>query len=65
MYAWLLHRDRPDARGEGALGQMAVADDLTVASGIAAVLVTVDPVGNLGLDGLGQQLLGAFGGGCP
>jgi len=38
---------------------VAVADHLATAGSIAAVLVTVDPVGNFGLNGLGEQLLGA------
>src|SRR5262249_29993194 len=58
--AGLLHRDRPHAGGDGPLGQVAVADDLAASGGIAAVLVAVDPVGDLGLDGLGEQLLGAL-----
>src|SRR5262249_18244432 len=58
--AGLLHRDRAHAGGDGPLGQVAVADDLAASGGIAAVLVAVDPVGDLGLDGLGEQLLGAL-----
>src|SRR5262249_28534178 len=54
------HRDWPQAGGNGALGQMAIADDLAAAGGIPAVLVTVDPVGNFGFDGLGEQVLGAL-----
>src|SRR5262249_39040489 len=46
--------------GDGALGQVAIADDLAATGGVAAVLVAVDPVGDLGLDGLGEQLLGAL-----
>jgi len=39
---------------------VAVSDDLSVAVIIAAVLVSFDPVGDLGVDGLGEQLLGAL-----
>src|SRR5262249_34398266 len=60
MDARLLDRDRADAGGDGALGQVAVADDLVTADGVAAVPVAVDPVGDFGLDGLGEQLLGAL-----
>jgi hypothetical protein len=60
MHAGLLHADRADAGGEGTLGQVAIANHLASARGIAAVLVTVNPVSNLGLDGLGQQLLDAL-----
>src|SRR6516162_8377922 len=59
MDARLLDRDRADAGGDGALGQVAIADHLAAAGGVAAALVAVDPVGDLGLDGLGEELLGA------
>ena len=49
-----------DAGGGGTLGQMAFADHLASAGGIAAVLVKVNPVGDIGHDGLGEQLLGAL-----
>jgi hypothetical protein len=39
---------------------VAVADHLASAGFIAAALVAVDPVGDLGLDGLGEELLGAL-----
>ncbi len=55
MHPRLLHRDGPHARRNAPLGQIAIADHLAMAGGIAAVLVPVHPVADFGLDGLGQQ----------
>ena len=55
MDAGLPHRNRADAGGEGALGQAAVTDHLAMAGVVAAVAATVDPVGDLGLNGLGES----------
>ena len=60
MHAGLLHRDLADARGDGPLGHVAVANHLPLAGRIATVLVPLDSVGDLGLDGLGEQLLRAL-----
>src|SRR6516225_4396277 len=60
MDARLLDCDRADAGGDGAFGQVAIADHLAPAGGVATVPVAVDPVGDFGLDGLGEQLLGAL-----
>ena len=59
MDARLLDGNRPQSGGKGPLGQMAVADDLAKAVAVAAVPSAVDPVGDLGLNGLGESLLDA------
>jgi hypothetical protein len=56
----LWHGDLADVGGDGTVRQMAVADRLASAGGIAAVLVTVNPVADFGLDVPGEQLLGAL-----
>src|SRR5262249_25842157 len=61
-HARLLNRDRPEAGGDSPLRQVTIADDLAVAVGVAAALVAVDPVGDLGGDGLGEEVLGALAG---
>ena len=48
----------PDAGLDGPLGQVAVADDLAASPVVLEVGVGVDPGGDLGLDGLGQQASG-------
>jgi len=50
--------DRPNSRGDGSGGQVAVADDLAAAVLIPAILMAVDPIGDLGRDGLGEEWLG-------
>ena len=44
-----------DAGLDGPLGEVAVADDLAAPGVVLEVGVGVDPGGDLGLDGLGQQ----------
>jgi site-specific DNA recombinase len=52
---WLLDLNRADAGLDGPPGQAAVADDLLAARGVLEVGMGVDPGGDLGLDGLGQE----------
>jgi hypothetical protein len=51
----LLDLDGADAGLDGPLGQAAVADDLAASLVVPEVGVVVDPGGDLGLDGLGQE----------
>ena len=51
----LLDLDVAQAGLDGPLGEMAVADDLASPGLVLEVGVGVDPGGDLGLDGLGQQ----------
>jgi hypothetical protein len=51
----LLDRDRADARLDGPLGEVAVADHLAASGLIPEVGAGVDPGGDLGLDGLGEH----------
>lgn len=57
--AGLLDRDGSNPRADRPLGQVAVAHHLPVPVGVEAVAVPVDPVGDLGLDGRSEELLGA------
>lgn len=57
MDSWLLDFDRSDPGDQGPRRQMAVAHHLAVARVIEAVAMVVDPVGDFGLNGLGQELL--------
>src|SRR5262249_47632214 len=50
----------PESRGDGAFGQVAVADDLAAAVGIAAVLVAFEPVSDFGVDSLSEEFLGTL-----
>ena len=54
----LLDLDGPDAGLDGPLGEVAVADDLAASLVVLEVGVVVDPGGDLGLDGLGQEASG-------
>src|SRR5262249_33817917 len=56
----LLDRDRPEARGDGAVGQVAVADDPATAARIPAVLVAFEPVSDFGVDSLSEEFLGTL-----
>ena len=58
MDAGLLDFDGADAGEDRPLGQVAVADDLLASGLVPQVGVVVDPVGDLGLDGLGQEAAG-------
>ena len=51
----LLDLDVPEAGLDGPLGEVAVADDLAAPGVVLEVGVGVDPGGDLGLDGLGQE----------
>ena len=51
----LLDLDGPDAGLDGPLGEVAVADDLAASLVVLEVGMVVDPGGDLGLDGLGQE----------
>jgi hypothetical protein len=51
----LLDIDGPDAGRDGPLGEVAVANDLAASLVVLEVGVVVDPGGDLGLDGLGQE----------
>ena len=55
----LLDLDWADARHQGSLGQVAVANDLTVAALILNVPVLIDPLGDFRLNGMRQQSLSA------
>ena len=54
----LLDLDGPEAGLDGPLGEVAVADDLAASLVVLEVGVVVDPGGDLGLDGLGEQAPG-------
>ena len=51
----LLDVEIPDPGPDGPLGEVAVADDLASPGGIFDMGMVVDPGGDLGLDGLGQE----------
>jgi len=56
----LLDLHRADPRQQRPLGQLPVANDLAMPVGVGEVLLSVDPLGDLGFDGLPKQLLGAL-----
>jgi len=51
----LLDLERSDAGPDHPLGDVAVADDLAASVPVPQVGMSVDPGGDLGLDGLGHQ----------
>jgi hypothetical protein len=55
---WLLNPDGPDTGLGDPLGQVAVADDLAVSLVVHEVGMLVNPGGDLGPDGLGQEASG-------
>jgi hypothetical protein len=57
MHPRLTHFDRANARRDGALGQMAVADDLATARIVGERAATLDPCDDLGFNRLGQHSL--------
>jgi hypothetical protein len=56
----LLDSDGADAGEDGPLGQRAVADDLSMPEFVSVVRAALQVGGDFGLDGLGQELLGAL-----
>ena len=59
MHPRLADRDFAQSGDEATLGQVAVADDLPSAALVGQMRVPLDPLGDLGFDGLGQQHLGS------
>jgi hypothetical protein len=58
VHARLTHVHRAEARGDRPLGQVAVADNLPMASLVCEVAMGIDPLGHLRFDRRREHLLG-------